>query len=478
MLGLLLIFIPVILSFTFDNDPWASFFMAWGGGFFVLFISLTGIYKKLPADRPFLDQLFRPIIIVNVLYFLYQVFAPVFYFLDLNGYYYLDQEFEIQDSEQIAYAAQCIRYYFLGYVGLVIGLNFKLNYSFYSKYDYQLSGKFLLRFCIYAYVLSVVIRFLPLVGAIGPYFSKASILTSIVFFAYSYEKEKKYFLIALIIVGFNLLQGFISGMKESSLFILMFMALALVRISPKRTIVFGGITLLLWISFVPTFNGIYRELQWGGAMSSREAFKEILQMYEQGEIDVMEGNWEVLTGRASEINNFIKFVRGVPENRPFYGFEIVENTLLFLIPRVFWPDKPTIEQMTMQRVVDNGITSERSLMEGTSMKPQYVVDAYLSFGTFGVFVFPFVLGLLATQLSKICERIFGGYELGTMIVFTSLFYQIHRGGGSFEMFFNTMLKGYIIMLLIHWAFTKYNIVFKKQFDDQYSLEKQHNFPRS
>jgi hypothetical protein len=134
--------------------------------------------------------------------------------------------------------------------------------------------------------------------------------------------------------------------------------------------------------------------------------------------------------------------------------------------------------MTMQRVVDNGITSERSLMEGTSMKPQYVVDAYLSFGTFGVFVFPFVLGLLATQLSKICERIFGGYELGTMIVFTSLFYQIHRGGGSFEMFFNTMLKGYIIMLLIHWAFTKYNIVFKKQFDDQYSLEKQHNFPRS
>jgi hypothetical protein len=102
MLGLLLIFIPVILSFTFDNDPWASFFMAWGGGFFVLFISLTGIYKKLPADRPFLDQLFRPIIIVNVLYFLYQVFAPVFYFLDLNGYYYLDQEFEIQDSEQIA----------------------------------------------------------------------------------------------------------------------------------------------------------------------------------------------------------------------------------------------------------------------------------------------------------------------------------------------------------------------------------------
>jgi hypothetical protein len=74
MLGLLLILIPVILSFTLDNDPWTSFFVAWGGGFFVLFISLTGIYKKLPADRTFLDQLFRPIIIVNILYFLVSSF--------------------------------------------------------------------------------------------------------------------------------------------------------------------------------------------------------------------------------------------------------------------------------------------------------------------------------------------------------------------------------------------------------------------
>jgi hypothetical protein len=128
-------------------------------------------------------------------------------------------------------------------------------------------------------------------------------------------------------------------------------------------------------------------------------------MYEAGQIDLMEGNWDVLTGRASEINNFIKYVGNVPENRPYYGFEIVENTLLFLIPRVFWPEKPTIEEITMRRVVENGITSEESLLGGTSMKPQYVVDAYLSFGTGrGVHLPVFIWVFIATQLSKKCER--------------------------------------------------------------------------
>jgi hypothetical protein len=60
--------------------------------------------------------------------------------------------------------------------------------------------------------------------------------------------------------------------------------------------------------------------------------------------------------------------------------------------------------------------------------------------------------------------------MGTMIVFTSLFYQLHRAGGSFEMFFNTMLKGYIIMLVIHWVFKKYDIVFKKHTSSQYSFD--------
>jgi hypothetical protein len=469
MPGLLLILIPVILSFTLDSDPWTSFFVAWGGGFFVLFISLSGIYKKLPGDRAFLEQLFRPIIVVNVLYFLYQVFTPVFFFLDLNGYFYFEQEFEVQDSEQIAYAAQCMRYYFLGYVGLVFGLNVKSTYRS-SSYDFLITGKFLLRFCLIAYGVSVVIRFLPMVGAIAPYFGRASVLVSIVFFAYSFEKEKQYIPLSLLIVGFNLLQGFISGMKESSLFVLMFLGLALLRISPKRTIVLGGLAFFLWFAFVPTFNGLFRELKWQGGASSKEAFDMIVDMYEAGQIDLMEGNWEVLTGRASEINNFIKYVGNVPENRPYYGFEIVENTLLFLIPRVFWPEKPTIEEITMRRVVENGITSEESLLGGTSMKPQYVVDAYLSFGVAGVFIFPFLLGFIATQLSKKCERIFGGYEMGTMIVFTSLFYQLHRAGGSFEMFFNTMLKGYIIMLVIHWVFKKYDIVFKKHTSSQYSFD--------
>ena len=316
----------------------------------------------------------------------------------------------------------------------------------------------------------MVLRFLPMVGSIAPYCGRASVLVSIVFFAYSFEKEKQYIPLSLLIVGFNLLQGFISGMKESSLFVLMFLGLALLRISPKRTIVLGGLAFFLWFAFVPTFNGLFRELKWQGGASNKEAFDMILDMYEAGQIDLMEGNWELLTGRASEINNFIKYVGNVPENRPYYGFEIVENTLLFLIPRVFWPEKPTIEEITMRRVVENGITSEESLLGGTSMKPQYVVDAYLSFGVAGVFIFPFLLGFIATQLSKKCERIFGGYEMGTMIVFTSLFYQLHRAGGSFEMFFNTMLKGYIIMLVIHWVFKKYDIVFKKHTSSQYSFD--------
>jgi hypothetical protein len=98
----------------------------------------------------------------------------------------------------------------------------------------------------------------------------------------------------------------------------------------------------------------------------------------------------------------------------------------------------------MERVYAAGVINRNS---SVSAKPAYVVDAYLSFGGIGVFVFLLLYGATAQLISIRAEYLFGGYILGTALMFSGLF-QIMWRGLSFEFIINTVFWSYVSMLII------------------------------
>jgi hypothetical protein len=108
----------------------------------------------------------------------------------------------------------------------------------------------------------------------------------------------------------------------------------------------------------------------------------------------------------------------------------------------------------MQRVYDAGVANRNS---DVSAKPAFIVDAYLSDGVLGIFIFLFAYGAIAQIIAVKAEELFGGYILGTALIFSGLF-EIFWRGLSFEFIFNTVFWSYITMLVIFKILRSRNIL--------------------
>ena len=93
---------------------------------------------------------------------------------------------------------------------------------------------------------------------------------------------------------------------------------------------------------------------------------------------------------------------------------------------------------------DAGVVNRNS---NVSAKPAFIADAYLSYGAFGIFIFLFAYGAVAQAIACKAEMLFGGYILGTALIFSGLF-QIFWRGLSFEFLINSVFWSYITMLII------------------------------
>jgi hypothetical protein len=141
---------------------------------------------------------------------------------------------------------------------------------------------------------------------------------------------------------------------------------------------------------------------------------------------------------------FTEFAQSTPKNVDFYGFKLLKQSAVALVPRILWPSKPITEELVMERVYDAGVIRRGS---SVSAKPAFIVDAYLSYGTIGVFLALFFYGAIAQLISLKAEQLFGGYILGTALIFSGLF-QILWRGLSFEFLINSVFWSFITMFII------------------------------
>ncbi len=455
-----LLYIPWLLSLAVIASPTLSYFIAWLGSFFIFFMTLTGKIRPIPDDRGFAEQLMRPFFIVQIIFAGYMCCTSIFYFSAMLGYDNFQKSFvtPIIDPQTLIRAAQCQRYYCFGHASFVSGILFFMRYPVKSKYYVETEKLANLLVVIAVISLPVSIAFDRLPGLNQFYFQLSSLSfiagTLALAFALPLKKVGNTIICALIYC-FNFYQAFLSGFKEPIIISVLVLAIFLYPNYKKLvSIVFVPLLILMFV-FLPAYVNSFRATAWSGDETSKEASKTALDAALNNNDDAEdETTWSFLVYRLSEIDMFTKFTESTPKYVNYYGFTILQQSAIAIVPRIFWPSKPSTEALIMERVYSAGVVNRGS---NVSAKPAFIVDAYLSDGYVGIFIALFLYGAIAQLISIKAEELFGGYILGTALIFSGLF-QIFWRGLSFEFIINSVFWSFVSMLVIFKILRSRNIL--------------------
>lgn len=447
----LVLYLPWLLATVLDSDPALSYIIAWLGSFFIFYVTLSGWVKPLPKDLHIGEQLMRPILLVQIIFAGYMCTTSIFYFLDVLGYedFHKTSSYFLVDNNRLNDTAVCQRYYCLGHAAFVTGILLFMRYDKAPSYivDKERITNLLFSTAVATFPLSIFFNNFPGLSQFANQFTSLSFIAGTLALAFSIPQKKIWnTVICILLYFFNFYQAIISGYKEPIIISVMVLGIFLYP-HYKKIILFTFIPLLILLFvFLPVYNRIFRQNAWSGNTNVSEASQLALDAALNNNSDSAasdESNWTFLAFRLSEIDMFTKFVKSTPDRVDFYDWQLLRQSAIALVPRALWSSKPITENMVMERVYDAGVINRNSTV---SAKPAFVVDAYLSFGGIGVFIFLLIYGATAQLISSKAEYLFGGYILGTALIFSGLF-QIMWRGLSFEFIINTVFWSYVTMLI-------------------------------
>ena len=454
----LVLYMPWAFASLFKSDPVLSYFIAWIGSFLIFYLTISGWVKPIPTDLHISEQLMRPIFLVQIIFAGYMCITSIFFFYNVLGYqdFHKISDYYLVDQNKLELTAQCQRFYSLGHAAFVTGILVCMRYPVKKRYHIETEKIANLLFVAAIVTLPVSILFLKVPGLSQFYyqFSSLSFIAGTLALAFAIPLGKIWnTIICICFYGFNFYQALLSGFKEPIIISVLVLGIFLYP-SYKKQVMFTFVPFLIFLFiFLPTYNRIFRANAWSGDTSAEEASQLALDAAlnkdsPQAEDNADESNWAFLAFRLSEIDMFTEFVQSTPDRIDFYGLQLLQQSAIALMPRVFWSSKPNTEAMVMERVYNAGVINRAST---ASAKPTFVVDAYLSAGGLGVFIYLFLYGATAQLIALKAETLFGGYVLGTSLMFSGLF-QIFWRGLSFEFLINTVFWAYVSMIIIHKVF--------------------------
>ena len=457
---LLILYIPSLLSLLLTGDSLISYLVAWLGSFFIFYYTLSGKIRAIPKDLPLSGQLMRPLFLVQVIFAGYMCCTSIFYFLEVIGYenFQAPPPYFLVDLNQLDLVAECQRYYVLAHATFVSGILLTMSYS--PKKHYIIKVKSLADFIMYFALVTSTIStlFLLIPGLMQLYvqLSSLSFIAGTLALAYAIPQKKiKTTVVCSILYSFNFAQALLSGFKEPIIISVLVLGIFLFPFY-KRTVLLTFIPFIFLLFIVlPTYNQIFRAQAWSGNSNANEASNIALDAVLNSNIED-NTTWAFLTGRLSEIQMFTKYVEKIPFVIKYYNFSFVLNGIIVIIPRIFWPDKPITENMVMERVYEVGVVSRDS---NVSAKPALVVDGFLSGGILGIFITMLIYGCMAQWISVYAEKLFGGYLLGTALIYSGLFQTFWRGL-SVEFIINTVFWSFVTMLVIFRILRFFNVLQK------------------
>lgn len=443
----LVLYIPWLLAVLCEWDPVLSYFIAWLGSFLIFYLTLTGWVKAIPGDRRLSDQLMRPLFLMQIIFAGFMSCTTIFYFLNTLGYENFEKTniYTLTDTNKLMLIAQCQRYYSLGHAAFVTGILVCMNYSKPKKYYIEKNtlANLLLKIALISFPVAIIFTRLPGLSQFSLQFNSLSFIAGTLALAFAIPLKKSFnTIICLVLYAFNFYGAFTSGFKEPIIISVVVLGIFLYPNYKKLvTITFVPLLLTLFL-FLPAYVSKFRENAWSGTdvdESSQIAIDAVLND------DIDDSNWSFFVYRLSEIDMFTTFVQSTPKNIDYYGLRLLEQSAIAIIPRAVWPAKPITENLIMERVYNADVVSRGS---NVSAKPAFVVDGYLSGGLTGIFISLFAYGAIAQLISNKAEHLFGGYILGSALIFSGLF-QIFWRGLSFEFLINSVCWSYVSMLILH-----------------------------
>lgn len=387
--------------------------------------------------------------------------SPIFNFIEMLGYVNFESSSFQASHSQLDLAAKSQRFYCLGHAAYVTGILVFLGPTTKSLYRLEITDlpSFLIRFTLISLVISKVFIFFP--GLLQYYFqlSSLSFIAGTMGLIYSFRAGRlEYIIICSVLFVLNFIQALLSGFKEPVIVNILVLAIFLFPFYKKLVVTLFMPVMVALILVLPTYNKIFREKAWANQETAEEASDAALAAI-SGEDEIEDSTtWSFLSGRLSEVQMFMVYIESTPDFNDYYNFDILIQAFEVVVPRVFWPGKPNTEKLVMERVYKSGVVNSNS---NVSAKPALVVDGYLSGGTFGIFLTCLIFGAMTQLISLKAESLFGGYLIGTALIFSGLF-QILWRGLSFEFLLNSVVWSYVTMLLIFTIMRFLNVLVKNE----------------
>ena len=118
-------------------------------------------------------------------------------------------------------------------------------------------------------------------------------------------------------------------------------------------------------------------------------------------------------GRLSLLQQTANVMESTPERVPYQNGRLYSYMLVTFVPRLFWPDKPSVNDSNRWYQVAYRLTARNDL-NGVSIAVGYLPESYINFGWFGPPVVMFLLGILLGLFDKIFLRPGAGLLLNSV----------------------------------------------------------------
>jgi hypothetical protein len=264
-----------------------------------------------------------------------------------------------------------------------------------------LNQKFLLS-CVFVGVsLRLILNLVP--GEIGFFVYLLSMIRFVAAFSLFASNKKKFAWVAIVVILIELLSGFLAGMYHDAIMWVLFFALFVVyTIKPSMRIKFFGVlTLVTLVLFIQAIKTTYRDQVWeNGKTASLETISDIGSSKANSESIIGENNLLSTLNRGNQAWIFASTVERMDRFKDFQGLNNVNKYIeSALLPRFLAPNK----LKSGDKEIFNQF-SGHTINETTSMGLGIFADGYIAYGSWGVYIFGFVLGLIFSLTFKLVER--------------------------------------------------------------------------
>jgi hypothetical protein len=447
--GAFICLLPYILASAFDASPDVSWWIAWIGSWLIIWLTFKGYVFEIPRDRPAADQVMRPWFLMHLVFAGYNFLTAVFYWLDLNGITFGLSEPFAGSLPPVDLAAKAQRLYVLGHAALVIGIGLvgQVPRRIRVRPASRSITKLLVAVAAGSYMISMVIGNVPGLAQFQVKLEGLFMVAIAVSFGTALHERSRWLPYIALLNAALFVVSLMSGWKGAPIVMVILLASAFYPRYPRRTLAASFVVLFFGVLVLPSVATAIRASAWKGEATKTEAMERSYQELATRSPETTQRDaWHFLVSRLSEVGLFVGYLEQVPAATPYYESSILMQALGSVVPRLIWPEKPDLEQVVRQRVVDLQIVSSSS---DVSAKPQFMVDGYLSYGALGVFLAMLLYGVFAQLSFNACASWLGGYLLGG-VAFNGIFTILWQGS-AFEFVFNAVFWSWVLILILHVA---------------------------